>query len=216
MEEGICNWGAGRFGAGEPVADKPVGTILFGRGLSRRAGMSRNSSERRTVRLDDVAEVVGAFDGAFEGMREGCRLRIGMMGTGGVGSNLDDRRRAAISSSSKTVASVRVLIGLKWSSVTFCLGWSDFFGGAGQPSSSALIARPICDIGTEAALTEVPTPGRTTVRPDPDARVETPSVLNGDGVTRRGNRGAGPSREAAGGGAIGSRVEDTGVSSIGT
>ena len=67
----------------------------------------------RTVRFDDVVEVVGAFEGAFEGRREGCRLRIGIMGTGGGGSNLEDRRRAAISSSSKTVASVRVLTGLK-------------------------------------------------------------------------------------------------------
>ena len=71
-------------------------------------------------------------------------------------------------------------------------------------------------MGTEAALTDVPTPGRTTVRPDPDTRVEIPTVLNGDGVTRRGYLGAGPSCEAAGGGAMGNRVEDAGVSSIGT
>ena len=69
-------------------------------------------------------------------------------------------------------------------------------------------------MGTEAALTDVPTPGLTVVRPDPDATVEIPSVLKGDGVTRRGNLGAGPPRGAAGGGAIGRRDEDTGVSSI--
>lgn len=122
-----------------------------------------NSSEPRPVRLEDVAELVGAF----EGSREGWRLRIGMTGTGGVGRSLDDRRRAAISSSSNIVASVRVLNGLKCSSVIFCLGCLVGLAGAGQPSSSALIARPICDIGMEAALVEVPTPGRTTVRPVP-------------------------------------------------
>lgn len=30
----ICNCGVGRFGAGWPVIDNPVGTILLGSGLS--------------------------------------------------------------------------------------------------------------------------------------------------------------------------------------
>lgn len=34
---------------------------------------------------------------------DGCRLRIGAIGYGGVGSNADDLRRAAISSSSNIV-----------------------------------------------------------------------------------------------------------------
>jgi hypothetical protein len=66
--------------------------ILLGKGRSWRTGISRNSSERHTVRLDDVVEVDGAFEGAFKGRREGWRLRIGMMGTGGVGRSFDDRR----------------------------------------------------------------------------------------------------------------------------
>lgn len=170
--------------------------------------MSMNNSERRTVRFEDVVDVVGAF----EGRREGWRLRIGTIGTGGVGRSLEDRRRVAISSSSKTVASVRVLTGRKCSSVTFCLGWLVDLAGAGQPSSSALMATPICDRGTEAALAEVPTPGRTTVRPDPE--LDIPRVLKGDGVTRRGYLG--PSRRTAGGGGpIEKRVEEAGMSSTG-
>lgn len=160
-----------------------------------------NSSERRPVRLDDVVEVVGAFDGR----REGWRLRIGMTGTGGVGRSFEDRRRAAISSSSNTVASVRVLTGLKCSSVTFRLGCLADLAGAGQPSSSALMARPICDIGTEATLFQVPTPGLTIVRPVPE--FDMCKVLKGDGVTRRGylgalrepTRGDGPTEKRAGG-----------------
>lgn len=209
LEEGICSWGAGRFGAGEPVEDNPVATILLGWGLSWRTGMSRNNSERRTVRLEDAVDVVGVF----EGRREGCKLRIGMIGTGGEGRSFDDRRRAVTSSSSKTVFSVRVLTGRKCSAVTFCRGWLDDLGGAGHPSSSALMARPICEVGIEAALVDVPTPGLTTVRPDP--RLETPKVLKGDGVTKRGYLG--PSREAAGGGgAIGRRAGGAGASSTET
>ncbi len=154
--------------------------------------MSMNNPECRVVWLEEAGDTVGAL----YGNREGWRLRTGMIGTGGVGRSLEDRRRAAISSSSKTVASVRVLIGRKCSSVTFCLGWFDDLAGAGQPSSSALIARPICDIGTEVVLFEVPTPGRTIVRFEPE--VEIPRVLKGDGVTRRGYLGA--SRGTVGGG----------------
>lgn len=71
--------------------------------------MSRNNSERRDPRLDDV------FEGlvSFKGNRAGCKLRIGIIGTGGVGRSFEDRRRATISSSSKTVFSVRALIGRK-------------------------------------------------------------------------------------------------------
>lgn len=161
------------------------------------------------MRLEDVVEVVGAF----EGRREGWRLRIGMTGTGGVGRSFEDRRRAATSSSSNTVASVRVLTGRKCSSVTFCLGCLADLAGAGQPSSSALMARPICDIGTEAALFEVPTPGLTTVRPVPE--LDICRVLKGDGVTRRGYLGA--LREATGGvGPIEKRAGSAGASSMGT
>lgn len=136
-----------------------------------------------------------------------------MIGTGGVGRSLDDRRRAAISSSSNTVASVRVLKGRKCSSVTFCLGWLDDLGGAGQPSSSALIASPICDMGIEFALADVPTPGRTIVRPDPE--LDIPRVLKGDGVTKRGYLG--PSRGTVGGGGpMGKLVEEAAISSTGT
>lgn len=168
-----------------------------------------NSSEPRPVRLEDMVEVVPAF----EGRREGCKLRIGMTGTGGVGRSFEDRRRAAISSSSNTVASVRVLRGLKCSSVTFCRGCFADLAGAGHPSSSALMARPICDMGTEAALFEVPAPGLTTVRPAP--ALDICSVLKGDGVTRRGYLGA--LREATGGGGpIEKRAGGADTSSIGT
>jgi hypothetical protein len=44
---------------------------------------------------------------------DGWRLRIGATGTGGVGSNADDLRRAVVSSSSNTVSCVIVLTGLK-------------------------------------------------------------------------------------------------------
>jgi hypothetical protein len=134
--------------------------------------MSRKSSERRTtVRVEELVDV----EGAAEGRREGCRLRIGFTGIGGVGRSLDDLRRAASSSSSNTVASVRVLTGRKWSSVTLGLGWLADLAGAGHPSSSTLMARPICDIGTEAAVFDVPTPGRTMGRPD--AEVDIANVL---------------------------------------
>lgn len=158
------------------------------------------------MQLEDVVEVVGAF----EGTRDGWRLRIGMTGTGGVGRSFEDRRRAAISSSSNTV---RVLTGLKCSSVTFCLGCLADLAGAGQPSSSALMATPICDIGTEAALFHVPTPGRTTVRAVP--AFDICRVLKGDGVTRRGYLGA--LREATGGGGpTEKRAGGADVSSMGT
>lgn len=171
--------------------------------------MFTNSSEPLPVRLEDMVEVVVAF----EGRREGWRLRIGMTGTGGVGRSFEDRLRAAISSSSNTVASVRVLTGLKCSSVTFCRGCFANLAGAGQPSSSALMARPICDIGTEAVLFEVPTPGLTTVRPVP--ALDICSVLKGDGVTRRGYLGA--LREATGGGGpIEKRPEGADESSVET
>ena len=140
---------------------------------------------------------------------------MGIIGTGGVGRSLEDLLRAAVSSSSSnTVASVRVLMGRKCSAVTFCLGWLDGLAGAGQPSSSALIARPICDIGTEATLADVPTPGLITVRPEPEPKLEAPSVLYGDGVTKRGYLG--PSREAAGSGGGRERLRGSGVSSTGT
>lgn len=83
--------------------------------------------------------------------------------------------------------------------------------GAGHPSNSALMARPICDIGTDAAPAEVPTPGLTTVRAEPT--LEIPKVLKGDGVTRRGYLG--PSRATVGGGAIRKRAGDFGVSLTG-
>jgi hypothetical protein len=34
VDVGICSCGVGRFGAGEPVIERPVGTILLGSGLS--------------------------------------------------------------------------------------------------------------------------------------------------------------------------------------
>lgn len=168
-----------------------------------------NSSDPLPVRVKDIDEALGAFEVG----RDGWRLRIGTTGIGGAGRSFEDRRRAAISSSSNTVASVRVLTGLKCSSVTFCRGCLADLAGAGQPSSSALMARPICDIGTEAALLEVPTPGLTIVRPVPAFGICT--VLYGDGVTRRGNLGA--LREATGGGGpIEKRAGGAEVSSMGT
>lgn len=59
--------------------------------------------------------------------------------------------------------------------MTLGLGWLADLAGAGDPSSSALIARPICDIGREAAVFDVPTPGRTMGRPD--AEVDIANVL---------------------------------------
>lgn len=170
--------------------------------------MFRNNSERRAVRFDDEVDVVGPF----ELRREGCKLRIGIMGIGGEGRSFECRWRAAISSSSNTVFSVRVLTGRKCSAVIFCLGWLDSFAGAGHPSNSALIARPICDMGIDAALADVPTPGLTIVRPEP--ALEAPKVLNGDGVTSRGYLGS--ARETAGGGTAGKRAELCRTSSTGT
>jgi hypothetical protein len=76
--------------------------------------MFRKSSDLRVVcRLyfGGEGKTVASADAAA-GL-DGWRLRIGAMGKGGVGSSADDLRRAAISSSSKTVSWVMVLTGLK-------------------------------------------------------------------------------------------------------
>lgn len=71
VDVGICSCGVGRFGAGEPVIERPVGTILLGSGLSRRTGMLMNNSDPRPVRLpvrlDDVFEIGSAFEERREG-----------------------------------------------------------------------------------------------------------------------------------------------------
>jgi hypothetical protein len=127
--------------------------------------MSRNSSERRPAGpVGRVVVNVGI-------VLEGWKARIGGIGTGGVGSNIEDRRRAGSSSSSKTVSCVIALTGRKGTlscdgflaGACSCLTASGaFLGTTGLLSSSALIAKPICESGNDESdeLFAVPTPRR--------------------------------------------------------
>lgn len=84
---------------------------------------------------------------------DGCRVRIGGMGTGGMGSGTDDLRRAGTSSSSNTVSWVRALKGLIGVFLPAAFAsWADFagcFDTVDVSSSSALIAIPIWSSGND-------------------------------------------------------------------
>lgn len=131
-------------GFGEPSLGICAAIILLGCGLSWRTGIFRNSSDFRAACRLLVVYVGGAL--------EGCRLRIGAIGTGGVGSSIEDLRRAGASSSSKTVSCVRALKGRNGTlgcsrspAGRFCSAatLSKLFTATEVPSNSALIATPI-------------------------------------------------------------------------
>jgi hypothetical protein len=137
--------------------------ILLGWGLSWRTGISKKSSDRRAACRASLFDCEGnpMAVASPDARLEGCSLRIGATGTGGVGSKTDDLRRAVNSSSSKTVSCVMLLMGRKSILVRGCLVL--IRGSVDLPSSSALIATPIWSSGREEfELLDVPTPFRCT------------------------------------------------------
>lgn len=96
------------LGFGEPRDVAFTGVMRGGWVLECRTGMFKNSSGCCGIccRVEGVrcGFPVGRNVG---GGLEGCRARIG--GIGGVGNNLEDRRRAGRTSSSKTVSCVITL-----------------------------------------------------------------------------------------------------------